>query len=518
MAAGTPFAAAHTFRQTGPFRPANLHPSLANVVFTGSGTQPGVGVPMVLISGKLRRRHGSRRDRPRGAPRRAGRRVRRGRSARPPSRRRTGRRASCTGPSRCSCATPPGGCCCSSGPRSRRASRCAGPTPAAGTRGPGEDLGVAAPRRLVEELGLDGVALTEVGVYAYHAEDPATGRVEYEYDHVLLGDLPAGGAPRPTPPRWPTCAGCRCAALLAELAADPTRVRALAGGVTACWPSTSPSAADASRCIRRSRFDAAGAVGWPMTALTAGAVARRLGVAVTTLRTWHQRYGLGPSRHVPGQHRRYTAQDLDRLQVMRRLTAQGVAPAEAAAWARRFRCPRRVPARPTRTGPQPRRRRARHRRRSGRRRPPAGWPAPRCGWTRRPCGTSSRWWSPSAASSATWNDVAVPVLIGIGERYQATRRFVEVEHLISRSVTEVLGSVPRAAGAVCPGCCSPRPTRSSTRCPGGAGRGAGRGRGADPAARRPGARRRRSPTRSPVPARTSWCSGRSAPAPATRRS
>ncbi|MEV6342214.1 phytoene desaturase family protein [Actinoplanes sp. NPDC051851] len=53
MAAGTPFAASHTFRQTGPFRPGNLHPTLPNVVFTGSGTQPGVGVPMVLISGKL---------------------------------------------------------------------------------------------------------------------------------------------------------------------------------------------------------------------------------------------------------------------------------------------------------------------------------------------------------------------------------------------------------------------------------------------------------------------------------
>jgi phytoene desaturase len=53
MAAGTPFAAAHTFGQTGPFRPATLHPTLENVVFTGSGTQPGVGVPMVLISGKL---------------------------------------------------------------------------------------------------------------------------------------------------------------------------------------------------------------------------------------------------------------------------------------------------------------------------------------------------------------------------------------------------------------------------------------------------------------------------------
>jgi phytoene desaturase len=53
MAAGTPFASAHTVAQTGPFRPPNLHPRLSNVVFTGSGTQPGVGVPMVLISGKI---------------------------------------------------------------------------------------------------------------------------------------------------------------------------------------------------------------------------------------------------------------------------------------------------------------------------------------------------------------------------------------------------------------------------------------------------------------------------------
>jgi len=51
MAGGTPFAAAHTFGQTGPFRPRNLWGD--NVVFAGSGTQPGVGVPMVLISGRL---------------------------------------------------------------------------------------------------------------------------------------------------------------------------------------------------------------------------------------------------------------------------------------------------------------------------------------------------------------------------------------------------------------------------------------------------------------------------------
>ena len=53
MEAGAPFASAHTFFQTGPFRPRNLARGLENVVFAGSGTQPGVGVPMVLISGKL---------------------------------------------------------------------------------------------------------------------------------------------------------------------------------------------------------------------------------------------------------------------------------------------------------------------------------------------------------------------------------------------------------------------------------------------------------------------------------
>jgi phytoene desaturase len=54
MAAGTPFALAHTFRQTGPFRPATLpRRGPENVVLAGSSVQPGVGVPMVLISGRL---------------------------------------------------------------------------------------------------------------------------------------------------------------------------------------------------------------------------------------------------------------------------------------------------------------------------------------------------------------------------------------------------------------------------------------------------------------------------------
>jgi phytoene desaturase len=54
MAAGTPFALAHTFGQTGPFRPPTLPRSgPENVVLAGSSVQPGVGVPMVLMSGRL---------------------------------------------------------------------------------------------------------------------------------------------------------------------------------------------------------------------------------------------------------------------------------------------------------------------------------------------------------------------------------------------------------------------------------------------------------------------------------
>jgi phytoene desaturase len=53
MERGAPFASAHTFFQTGPFRPRNLAEGYENIVFAGSGTQPGVGVPMVLISGRL---------------------------------------------------------------------------------------------------------------------------------------------------------------------------------------------------------------------------------------------------------------------------------------------------------------------------------------------------------------------------------------------------------------------------------------------------------------------------------
>ena len=53
LAEGTPFSVAHTFAQTGPFRPRNLVPGADNVVLAGSGTTPGVGIPPVVISGRL---------------------------------------------------------------------------------------------------------------------------------------------------------------------------------------------------------------------------------------------------------------------------------------------------------------------------------------------------------------------------------------------------------------------------------------------------------------------------------
>ena len=68
--------------------------------------------------------------------------------------------------------------------------------------------------------------------------------------------------------------------------------------------------------------------------LTVAAVARRIGVAPDTLRTWARRYGMGPSQHVAGKHRRYTAADVARLEIMARLIKDGVMPAEAARVAR----------------------------------------------------------------------------------------------------------------------------------------------------------------------------------------
>ena len=68
----------------------------------------------------------------------------------------------------------------------------------------------------------------------------------------------------------------------------------------------------------------------PSVALSVAGAARGLGVAPGTLRSWERRYGLAPSLHTPGGHRRYGPIDLARLGVMHRLVQEGVPPAEAA--------------------------------------------------------------------------------------------------------------------------------------------------------------------------------------------
>ena len=93
---------------------------------------------------------------------------------------------------------------------------------ACGHPAPGEDLIEAAQQRLAEEVGVSGVALSVVGAYPYYAEDPGTGRVEYEYDHVLVGDVPSDVPLRPDPAevadlRWVPVTG------LAEGLASDTR-------------------------------------------------------------------------------------------------------------------------------------------------------------------------------------------------------------------------------------------------------------------------------------------------------
>lgn len=185
-------------------------------------------------------------------------------------------------------------------------------------------------------------------------------------------------------------------------------------------------------------------------ALSAGAVARRLGIAVTTLRTWHQRYGLGPSEHVPGHHRRYTPADLARLETMRRLTANGVAPAEAARWT--VQAP--DAALP---GPTPRTERREARDGGG-----ATIPVGRSGPAARGLARAAMRLDSNAINEVidrairidgvvtTWDTLLRPVLAGIGERHAATAALIEVEHLVSRCVSEAFAAVVRAHASTGP--------------------------------------------------------------------
>ncbi|GAA2664108.1 MULTISPECIES: MerR family transcriptional regulator [Actinosynnema] len=70
-----------------------------------------------------------------------------------------------------------------------------------------------------------------------------------------------------------------------------------------------------------------------MVTLSVAAAARRLGVAPATLRTWDRRYGLGPSDHTTGRHRKYAPLDVARLELMQRALLRGATSAEAAKYA-----------------------------------------------------------------------------------------------------------------------------------------------------------------------------------------
>ena len=53
LARGAAFGLAHNFFQIGPFRPANQDRNVKNLFFVGASTQPGTGLPTVMLSARL---------------------------------------------------------------------------------------------------------------------------------------------------------------------------------------------------------------------------------------------------------------------------------------------------------------------------------------------------------------------------------------------------------------------------------------------------------------------------------
>ncbi|MBL1078062.1 isopentenyl-diphosphate Delta-isomerase [Nocardia sp. 2] len=86
---------------------------------------------------------------------------------------------------------------------------------------PGQAVAEAAAVRLREELGVAAADLTEVGTFQYQASDPSTGRVEHEFDHVLIGRLD-GGSLRPNPAEVEDIAWLPTGELRAGMTADPS--------------------------------------------------------------------------------------------------------------------------------------------------------------------------------------------------------------------------------------------------------------------------------------------------------
>ncbi|RZS90334.1 B12 binding protein [Motilibacter rhizosphaerae] len=209
-------------------------------------------------------------------------------------------------------------------------------------------------------------------------------------------------------------------------------------------------------------------------ALTVAAVARRLGVAPATLRTWDRRYQLGPSGHTAGAHRRYTPEDLDRLTLMRRLVLEGVAPADAARLAHEQARTAAEAADAEVEPPDPEpllasvttlTTGAQEAPEAGARPGPAGGgrvlALPHGSAASRGLARAAMSLDPHACSSivqralsehgviATWDELVVPVLRGVGERWAETGEGIEVEHLLSEVLLGALRlHVPEVASPV----------------------------------------------------------------------
>lgn len=174
--------------------------------------------------------------------------------------------------------------------------------------------------------------------------------------------------------------------------------------------------------------------------LTVAATARRLGVAPGTLRTWDRRYGIGPSDHAPGRHRRYSTADVARLELMQRALVRGVSPGDAARYALSVHEPEDASVRPA-----PDESRARV---GGRvlRLPAVDGRARGLG--RAALALDSVAVSGLLAESVrrdgvetTWDELVRPVLGAVGTRWADTATGVEVEHLVTACVSAVFGAL-----------------------------------------------------------------------------
>ncbi len=186
--------------------------------------------------------------------------------------------------------------------------------------------------------------------------------------------------------------------------------------------------------------------------LTVAAVARRLGVAPATLRTWDRRYGVGPTDHRSGAHRRYTSADLARLEQMRRLMIAGVPLADAARQVKDQGAVRSQQSEPEAAGLQAVGPETRAEGRPGGGRVvaiPGGTPGSR-GLARAAQsldGLACRAIIDETIERRgvvwTWDHLLAPVLVGVGQQWQNSGRWIEVEHVLSEAVTTALSSAVR---------------------------------------------------------------------------